>query len=136
MPTENVETVRRLFKTVEARDLAGMLAVYDHEIVIREASFLPYGGVHHGHEGAKLHAMSFVSTWNKFQPTDEKLTDAVFIDAGDRVVVLFRLKGLASKSGRKIDVPVVGVYQVRGGKVVESQMFYSDTSEILQFIAD
>ena len=41
MPTENVETVRHLFETVEARDLAGMRAVYGHEIVIREASFLP-----------------------------------------------------------------------------------------------
>ena len=62
--------------------------------------------------------------------------DAVFLDAGDRVVVLFRLKGLAVNSGKKIDVPVVGVYRVRGGKVVESQMFYSDTTEIMQLMAD
>jgi uncharacterized protein len=61
--------------------------------------------------------------------------DAVFLDAGDRVVVLFRLKGLAANSGKKIDVPVVGVYRVRG-KVVESQMFYSDTTEIMQLMAD
>jgi ketosteroid isomerase-like protein len=46
------------------------------------------------------------------------------------------LKGLAVNSGKKIDVPVVGVYRVRGGKVVESQMFYSDTTEIMQLMAD
>jgi hypothetical protein len=45
--------------------------------------------------------------WGKFQPGDEKRLDAVFLDAGDRVVVLFRLKGLAAESGRAIDVPVV-----------------------------
>ena len=136
MSAENIETVRRLFQAVEERDLAGTLAVYDPEIVIREASFLPYGGIHHGREGAKQHGMGAAFAWDKFQPGDEKRLDAVFLDAGDRVVVLFRLKGLAVNSGKKIDVPVVGVYRVRGGKVVESQMFYSDTTEIMQLMAD
>jgi ketosteroid isomerase-like protein len=135
MSAENVETVRRLFKAVEERDLAGTLVRYDPEIVIREASFLPYGGTYHGHEGAKQHARGFALAWGKSQAGDEKLLDADFLDAGDRVVVLFRLKGLAAKSGRKIDVPVVGTYRVRGGKVVEYQMFYSDTTEVMQFLA-
>lgn len=30
----------------------------------------------------------------------------------------------------------MGVYRVRGSKVVESQMFYLDTSEILKFLAN
>jgi uncharacterized protein len=134
MSAEKVEAARRLFKAVEERDLAGTLAVYDPEVVIREASFLPYEGVYYGHDGAKQHGKGFAFTWGKFQPSDEKRLDAVFLDAGDRVVVFFRLKGLAANSGRSIDVPVVGVYRVRGGKVVESQMFYSDTSEILKFL--
>src|SRR5262245_6879516 len=130
MSAENVKTVRLLFKAVEERDLAGTLAVYDPKVVIREASFLPYGGFYHGHDGAKQHGKGFALIWSEFQPSDEKRLDAIFLDAGDRVVVLFRLKGLAAKSGSKIDVPVVGVYRVHSGKVVESQMFYSDTSEI------
>ncbi len=40
MSAENVEAIRRLFKAVEERDLAGFLAVYDPELVIRETSFL------------------------------------------------------------------------------------------------
>jgi uncharacterized protein len=136
MSAENIATVRRLFQAVEERDLAGTLAVYDPEIVIHEASFLPYGGIYHGREGAKQHGIGAAFAWDKFQPGDEKRLDAVFLDAGDRVVVLFRLKGLAVNSGKKIDVPVVGVYRVRGGKVVESQMFYSDTTEIMQLMAD
>jgi uncharacterized protein len=135
MSAANVETVRRLFEAVEARDLAGTLAVYDPAIVIREGSFLPYGGTHHGHEGATQHARGFLSAWGKSQLGDEKRLDAVFLDAGDRVVVLFRLRGLAAESGRRIDVPVLGTYRVRGGKVVESQMFYSDTTEITDFLA-
>ena len=135
MSEENVKTVRRLFRAVEERDLAGTLAVYDPEVVIREASFLPYGGVYHGHDGAKLHGQGFALVWSEFQPSEEKRLEAVFLDAGDQVVVLFRLKGLAANSGSKIDVPVVGVYRVRDAKVTESQMFYSDTSAILKFLA-
>lgn len=101
MSAENVETVRRLFKAVEEHDLAGTLAVYDPEVVIREASFLPYGGVYHGHDGAKQHGKGFALTWGKFQPSDEKRLDAVFLDAGDGVVVLFRLKGLAQPTAEE-----------------------------------
>ena len=112
MLAENVETVRRLFEPVEARDLPSYLAVYDPAVVTREASFLPYGGTYHGHEGAKEHGTGFASVWGKFQPADEKRLDPVFLDAGDRVVVLFRLKGLAAESGRKLDVPVRSVQSV------------------------
>ena len=82
MSAENIETVRRLFQAVEERDLAGTLAVYDPEIVIREASFLPYGGIYHGREGAKQHGIGAAFAWDKFQPGDEKRLDAVFLDAG------------------------------------------------------
>jgi hypothetical protein len=55
---------------------------------------------YYGHEGAKEHGTGFASVWGKFQPADEKRLDPVFLDAGDRVVVLFRLKGLTAESGR------------------------------------
>jgi ketosteroid isomerase-like protein len=57
MSEENLETVRRLFKAVEEGDLAGVLAAYDENIVIREAESLPYGGEFHGHEGGQRHAL-------------------------------------------------------------------------------
>lgn len=45
MSQQNVEIVKRLFDAVERRDLAGVLAIYDSQIVIREAESLPYGGM-------------------------------------------------------------------------------------------
>jgi uncharacterized protein len=68
MSAENIETVRRLFQAVEERDLADTLAVYDPGIVIREASFLPYGGIYHGREGAKQHGIGAAFAWDKFHP--------------------------------------------------------------------
>jgi hypothetical protein len=134
MSQENVEIIRHLFKAVEERDLAGYLAAYDPEIVIREAESLPYGGVYHGLEGAKQHAESAAQTWDNLQTSAERALDAVFLDAGDYVVALWRQRGLVASSGRKLDLPAVSVYKMRGGKIVESQMFHADTFAILQFL--
>ncbi len=133
MSAENVETVRRLFRAVEERDLAGVLEVYDPEIVIHEANSLPYGGDHHGHDGAKRHAYGYLRAWNDLQSPQEKKLDATFVDAGDHVVVHFRQRAHAVE-GKNIDLPVVGVYEVRGGRVVESRMFNFDTVEISDFL--
>ncbi len=134
MSHENIETTRRLFKAVEERDVAGVLAAYDPEIVIRDAASLPYGGVHHGLEGAKQHIEGAAQTWNPFASDAEKKMDAVFLNAGEYVVVLWRLKGLEASSGRILDAPAVSVYRMRGGKIIESEMFYSDTVAIVQFL--
>jgi hypothetical protein len=90
MSHENVEVVRSLFKAVEERDLAGVLAAYDPEIAIWEAESLPYGGMYHGLEGAKRHARGYAQTWGDFQTSAEKITNATFLDAGEYVVVLWR----------------------------------------------
>lgn len=134
MSQENVENTRHLFKAVEDRDIAGVLAAYDPEIVIRDAESLPYGGTYHGLEGAKQHVEGAAQTWDHLQPSAERKMDAVFLNAGDYVIVLWRLRGLAMSSRRKLDLPVVSVYKMRGGKIVESQMFYADTVAILQFL--
>jgi ketosteroid isomerase-like protein len=133
MSMENVETVRRLFRGVEERDLASVLDAYDPEIVIHEADSLPYGGDHRGLEGAKRHAYGFWRTWRFLQSSEEKGLDATFLDGGDRVVALIRHRA-HSADGKKVDLPVVGVYEVRGGRVVEASMFHFDTVEISQFL--
>lgn len=135
MSQANIDNVRRLFKAVEERDVAGVLAAYAPEVVIRDASSLPYGGIHHGLNGAKYHIEVAAQTWNSLQPAAERSMDAVFLDAGEYVIVLWRLKGVEASSGRKLDVPTASVYKLRDGKIVESQMFYSDSVAITQFLA-
>lgn len=134
MTRENIENIRCLFKAVEERDIAGVLAAYAPEIIIRDAESLPYGGIHHGLEGAKQHIEGAAQTWNNLQPPAERKMDAIFLDTEDYVIVLWRLKSLAANSGRKLDSPVVSVYKMHSGKIVQSQMFYTDTVAIQQFL--
>jgi uncharacterized protein len=133
LSTEDVETVRHLFQAVEERDLAGILEAYDPGIVIHEADSLPYGGDHCGLQGAKRHAYGFWRTWRFLQSPEDVKLGATFLDGGDRVVALFRHRA-RSADGTKIDLPMVGVYEVRGGRVVEARMFHFDTAELSQFL--
>lgn len=131
MSKENIEVVQKLFEAVERRDLAGVLAAYDENIVIREAEGLPYGGEYHGLEGAQRHAYGYVQAWGSVQTEDEQKMDAEFLDAGDYVVVRWRQQ--AANGERKFDSSAASVYKLRDGKIVESEMF-QDTAEVLEFL--
>ncbi len=134
MSQENVETIRRLFWGVEERDLEAYTAVGHPEIVIREPGSLPYGGEFHGLEGMRRHAAGWMRTWAALQPGDERKLDATFIDAGDHVVARWRLRARAPAGDKVLDMPMVGIYELRDGKLAGTQMFYSDTAEVLRFL--
>jgi ketosteroid isomerase-like protein len=131
MSKENLEVVKKLFEAVERRDLAGVLAAYDENVVIREAESLPYGGVYRGLDGARQHAYGYVRNWGNLQNADAQKMAAEFLDAGEYVVVLWRQKAL--KDERNLDLSAASVYKLRNGKVIESEMFH-DTAAVLKFL--
>ena len=130
------DVVRRLFKAVEER-APYVLDCYAEDIEIHEAESLPYGGVYRGHDGAQRHIAGWRGTWERFQTDAERRLDAVFIDGeGDTVAAVFHHRAVDPGSGRRFDAPEVGIYDVRGGKVVRSQMFHADTAAVLRFLAE
>jgi ketosteroid isomerase-like protein len=130
----NVETIRSLFRGVEERDLGAYLAACDRDVVVREPGSLPYGGEYHGREGVRRHAAGWMRTWAALQPGDERKLGAAFVEAGDDVVVRWRLRARAPAGDEMLDMPMVGIYKLRDAKLVEAQMFYSDTAEVLRFL--
>jgi ketosteroid isomerase-like protein len=134
MSQRNVETIRNLFRGVEERDLGTYLAACDREVVIREPGSLPYGGEYHGLEGLRQHAAGWMQTWAPLQPEEERKLDAAFIDAGDHVIARWRLRARATDGSGTLNMPMVGIYELRDGKLVGAQMFYSDTAAVLRFL--
>jgi len=59
--------------------------------------------------------------------------NGVFLDAGEYVVVLWRLKDWRQVAAERLIRQWSA--SIRHGKVIESQMFYSDTAAIVQFLA-
>jgi ketosteroid isomerase-like protein len=136
MPDE-ADVIRRLFEAVERRDAVGVMACYADDVEIHEAAVLPYGGTWRAHEGALAHAQGFLAAWASYQGPDEiKLDPTFWADDSGTVCALFRHRAVDRARGVRLDLPEVGVYHVRDGKVVRSQMFHADSAAVAQFLTD
>jgi len=58
----------------------------------------------------------------------------VIASSGHEVVVLCHQPG-RDRAGRQLDTPVLGLYQVRDGKLARAQMFYFDPLAAAEFLA-
>jgi ketosteroid isomerase-like protein len=133
MSRENVDVIRELFLAIQRGDAGEVLKRYDPAIVIREHSeSLPYGGVFRGTTGAIRHMRRWARTWRRSTGIKNVLRPT-FIDAGDRVVVIWRHRA-ESIGGAKLDAPIAGLYTLHGGLITEAQMFHADTVTILRFL--
>ena len=135
--SDAMDVVRRLFAAVERRDREAVLACYAEDVEIHEAAVLPYGGTWRGLSGALAHAQGFRAAWDPYQGPDEvRLDPHLWGDASDTVCALFRHRAVNPERGTRLDAPEVGVYQVRDGKVVRSQMFHADSTAVVRFLTD
>ena len=131
----NLEVVRRLFDAVERRDGESFARGFDERVTVHEAPSLPYGGVYRGMEGIARHAQAYTAAWDAFQGDEERRLDPEFLADGDRVIVLWRQRARHPETGGRFDAPVVSVYRLREGKVVESRMFHFDAAATRDFLS-
>jgi uncharacterized protein len=133
--SDAAEIVLRAFRAVEQRDYDALIALYHPEVEFHEARSLPYGGMSQGKEAVAAD-LGWLETWGPLQPTEgeRRMDPQIISDDGRRVVALYRQRAV-DRSGRRIDLPVVGLYEVRDGKFARAQMFHFDTVAILEFLA-
>lgn len=135
------EILLATIRAVEERDVEALFGLYHDDVEFHDAPSLPYGG---SFRGKQLHReqletsphRTWLGTWGPLQPTErERRMDprVVAVDAGE-VVVRYRQRALAP-SGERFDAPVIGLYQVRDGKLARAQMFHFDTAAIVDFVA-
>ncbi len=133
--SDDIAVVRRLFAAVEDRDFDRLLACYSDDIEINEAAVLPWGGIWRGPEGVAAHAAEFMRSWGALQGAEESHLDARFFSDGTGAVcAVFRHRGVDPVSGARFDEPEMGIYQVRGQRVVRSQMFHADSAAVAAFV--
>lgn len=133
MSPGNVAVIQRLFSAVERREVGPMYEVYDPQVIIREAASLPYGGEYCGHDGMERHAAAYLQTWGPLQSPADRELDADFFADGDHVLVRWRQRAHLSDN-RSLDLAAVSVYRLERVKVVEAEMFHSDTAALLRFL--
>jgi uncharacterized protein len=135
---DSVALVLDAFRAVERRDEEQWRAIVHSEFDIIWPPSLPYAGRARGGGGPPgAHTPTWSETWEPLQPTEaeRRMSPHVVAASDDEVVVLWRQRGVA-RSGERCDEPVLGIYQVRDGKLARAQMFYFDTVAVVGFLAN
>ena len=134
MPRRAEKVVLEVFRAVEQRDREALLALYHDDVESFDADSLPYGGTLRGKEAAL--GSGWLATWGPLQPTpaERRMHERVVANIGGEVVVEYRHRAV-SPAGERIDFPVLGLYEVRDGKLARAQMFHYDTAALVAFLA-
>jgi hypothetical protein len=133
--SEAAEVVLKAFQAVEQRDYEALIDLYHPEVEFHEAPSLPYGGDTAGKEQVAAD-LRWLETWGPLQPTEaeRRMDPQIISDDGTKVVAQYRQRAVDG-SGRRLDSPVVGLYEVRDGKFARAQMFHFDTVAVVEFLA-
>ncbi|HYF46795.1 MAG TPA: nuclear transport factor 2 family protein [Acidimicrobiales bacterium] len=122
-----VDIVKAVYASHERRDTPGLVDLLDAEVEWVQAESHPYAGDRpwRGPDEVVEHVANPINEeWDGFLTHVEE-----YIDAGDKVVVLGRYRGVYKATGRAIDAQVCTVYTVRDGAIVRWQQ-YTDTAQI------
>lgn len=123
-----VDVVRALYGAFERHDVEAVLSCFDENVEISQSEELPWGGLHHGHDGAMRFFGSLMSHIATQVEVDRLLV------AGDTVVETGRTTGMALSSGREFSIAETHVFKVRDGKVVRMEA-YVDNAAMLDALA-
>ena len=125
--SENAHLMLEIFSAIERRDPQRVFELCQPDVEFHWPPSLPYGGASRG--------SAWVDTWVPLQPTEaERRMDARVVAASpEEVVVLWQQRGV-SPTGDRFDGPVLGLYRVREGKLARAQIFYFDTSALINFL--
>lgn len=130
----SVTVVLEAFAAVEARDEQRLAAICDPHVSFHWPPSLPYGGCVTG-PAATGRERGWTTVWDPLQPTaaERAMHPRVVAATEAEVVVLWHQRGRAP-NGSGLDNEVLGLYQVRSGKLARGQMFYFDPVGVDHFL--
>jgi ketosteroid isomerase-like protein len=107
---EELENLRDVYWALQGPDVDELRSRLAHDIEVTLPESLPWGGTRHGLDGIE-------SLCERFKEhIDGSLSDPDdFLVAGDRVVVLGRMRGRIRRSGEEFEEPFVHVWDLSDG---------------------
>jgi uncharacterized protein len=136
----DAEVALGVIRAVHERDDERLMELFHDDVHLHDAASLPYGGVVEGKASIQEQIESapeetWLGTWGPVQPTEaeRRMDPQVLSENNGEVVVLYHQRALAP-DGERFDSPVIGLYEVRDGKLARAQMFHYDTAAINAFL--
>jgi uncharacterized protein len=125
MPEDEIHAVRRIYEALSQWNIDEMAedVTHDFELILPET--VPWGGTKHGADGVHAFATVFrdhvEGPWA--DPDD-------FVDGGDLIVVLGRLRGRARATGEEFEEHFVHVWTLSEGMPSRCRSYF-DTAPIM-----
>jgi uncharacterized protein len=116
MSSENTSTIDRIYASFEARDSLTFFNYLSPAIHITQCHEVPWGGVFHGIEEAK------VFFGNVHSYLDDHVAIDHIVDGGERIAVIGRGHGLIKATGRPFEMPIVHLWEFRDGLAVRLEI--------------
>ena len=126
METQPLRVVQTIYEAGARGDIVTALAQYSPACAVHEPDSLPFGGLWQGPAGIGQVLGIVFQVFDKFEPRPQ-----AFIADGERVAVLVDLTVRVRKTGEELTMPLLELYTVRDGQVVEFRPFYWDTARVL-----
>jgi ketosteroid isomerase-like protein len=126
MSQANVEALRRSVEHFVATGepdwdaMASDIEVHDHDILD--------AGEYRGHDGYVRWLQDFSAAWSDFSLVPEE-----YLDAGDRVVALFRITAVGAGSGVRVERQDAMVCEMRDLKVIRID-YFNNRSDALRAV--
>ncbi len=124
MSQENVETVRQGFEHFVATG-EPLWAIFDEEVEVHDHDTMDQGE-YRRHAGVVRWLDDWAAAWSGFSMEPEE-----FLDAGERVVGVFRMKATGRSSGVAVERQDAMVFTVRNGKVVRLD-YYNNRAQAVK----
>lgn len=137
----NEEVVLAVFRAVEQRNREALFELYHEDVELHDAPSLPYGHDAVSGKDAMREQLetapqkTWLGTWGPLQPAEgqRRMDPRVVASRGNEVVIQYTTHAVAP-NGERFESPVLGLYEVREGKLARARMFHYDTAAILAFL--
>jgi hypothetical protein len=105
MSPENTTTIDRIYEAFETREFLTLFNLLSPTIHIIQCDGVPWGGVFHGLEKAKV----FFHKVNAY--LENHVAIERVIDGGGRIAVIGRTYGIIKGTDRRFDVPIMHLWE-------------------------
>jgi ketosteroid isomerase-like protein len=118
------QVVNALFRALARGDLAGAQEFMHEGLVVHEPPGLPYTGDWSGRDGFA----TLLRRLNSLFSVD--LRAFHLVEAADRVVLCADAVFTCRATGRALPMPIVEVYRLEDGKIIDIDVFYKDPAAV------
>ena len=128
--TDNSAAPRKLLDSFQAGDLEAAVSAIHPDCVLHEAASLPYAGDWHGRDGFRELVKVMLGAF------DLKIEGYEVYEAGDTIAMKAVGTFTPRASGRSVTMPLVEIYRIQDGMIIDADIFYKDAKEIHDLAAE